>query len=152
MRNKIVLLTAIVFSMIAGVSAQTAAGNVAVSDPKFVYNIYGRYNIGLPGNPPQESRAGLSFDPLQEISASFRNTGGKTIKKISWEFITRKKDEPTKIEYVYTVHSRQEIAPGETVRLSKTGAFWTRGINPEARVWRIEYADGSIWEGKKTKN
>jgi len=152
MRNKIILLTAIVFSMVAGVAAQTAANQVEVSDPKFNMNIYGRYNIGLPANPPQGSRAGLSFDPLQEISASFRNTGTKTIKKISWEFITQKQDEPTEIEYVYTVNSTREIAPGETARLSKTGAFWTRGINPKARVFRIEYADGTVWEGKKTKN
>jgi hypothetical protein len=151
MRNKIILLTAIVFSMVAGAAAQTAA-DVDVSDPKFNMNIYGRYNIGLPANPPQGSRAGLSFDPLQEISASFRNSGTKTIKKISWEFITQKQAEPTEIEYVYTVNSNQEIAPGETVRLSKTGAFWTRGISPKARVVRVEYADGTVWKGTKTKN
>lgn len=40
MRNKIILFTAIVFSMFAGAAAQTAA-TVEVSDPKFVMNIYG---------------------------------------------------------------------------------------------------------------
>ena len=150
MRHKIILLTIIVFSMIAGVSAQTVA-DVEVSDPKFVWNIYSKYNVGTP-NPASRDRAALSFDPLQEISAGFRNTGIKPIKKISWEFITHKVDAPTEIEYVYTASSKIDIAPSETVRLSKTGVFLTRGAKPEARVFRIEYADGSLWEGARTKN
>lgn len=151
MRNKIILLTAILFSMVAGVAAQTAADNVEVSNPKFVWNIYSKYNVGL-ANMNSGNRAALSFDPLQEISANFRNNAAKTIKKVSWEFITHKINAPTEIEYVYSVNSNREIAPGETVRLSKTGVFWGTGINVEARVFRIEYADGTVWEGTKTKN
>lgn len=151
MRKKIILLTAIVFSMVAVAAAQTAVNSVEVSNPKFVWNIYGGYNIGQSPSI-SGSRAGLSFDPLQEISADFRNSGAKAIKKISWEFIAHKIDDPAKIEYVYTVNSNRAIAPGETVRLNKTGVFWARGSNLQARVFRVEYADGSVWEGTKTKN
>jgi hypothetical protein len=149
MRNKIMLLAAIVFSMALGAAAQTA--NVEVSNAKFVWNIYGSYGIGQFSSSPAGSRAGLSFDPLQEISASFRNTGSKTIRKISWEFISHKTDKPNEIDYVYSVESKELIAPGETVRLSKTGAFWARGVNVQARVFRVEYTDGSVWQGTKTK-
>jgi len=144
------LLAVMIFSMIIGVSAQTAA-NVEVSDPQFVWNVYSKYNIGT-ANSTSSNRAALSFDPVQEISAGFRNTGTKAIQKISWEFITHKVGEPKKIEYVYTVNSKRAIAPSETVRLSKTGVFWGRGVNLEARVVRVEYADGSVWEGARTKN
>ena len=149
MRNKILTLAVIVFSMALGAAAQTA--DVEVSNPKFVWNIYGTYGIGQFSSSPAGSRAGLSFDPLQEISADFRNTGTKTIRKISWEFISHKADNPAKIDYIYSVESKEQIAPGETVRLSKTGVFWGRGVNVQARVFRVEFADGTVWEGTKTR-
>jgi hypothetical protein len=143
------LLVMMLFSMIGGVAAQTSA-NVEVSDPQFVWDVNRKFNFQRANS--SNPRAPLSPDPVQEISASFRNTGTKTIKKISWEFITHKADAPTKIEYVHTVNSKREIAPGETVRLSKTGIFWGRSVNLEARVFRIEYADGTVWEDARTKN
>ena len=150
MRNKIMILAAVVFLTAIYGAAQTPA-SVEFSDPKIVWDADRKFNIQYP-NSPSSSRAPFTTEVVQEISALFRNTGSRTITKISWEFITRKADSPTKIEYVYTVSSKTNIAPGETVRLSKTGIFWGRSVSLEARAVRVEYADGTVWQGTKTKN
>ena len=90
-----------------------------------------------------------SPDFMQEVSALFRNTGTKRVTFVSWEYVIYKDSEPTKVERVYKFRSKAPLRPGESARLSKQGFDIQYRRRVEARVVRVEYADGSVWQRGK---
>ncbi len=150
LRNKFMMLSVLIFSSVFCVSAQTAS-DVSVSNPQFIYDVNRKFNF-ISANWTSSDRAPFGVEVVQEISAVFRNNSAKTIKRISWEFITYKDAAKTKIQYIYTSRHKTELLPDTEIRLSKTGRFWGNSAFLEAKVFRIEYADGTFWDGTKTKN
>jgi hypothetical protein len=83
------------------------------------------------------------------VSALFRNTGSKSIKSVSWEYIVFKDADEQEILEVYRARSRREILPGESVRLEREGYHLKNSPYVKARVSRIDYADGTVWQGAR---
>ena len=104
------------------------------------------------GNPPQ-------YEWRVKAELQVQNTGSKRIKRIDWRLILIVGENSTKEIYSYGLHSNKTIRPGEKVTL----AGWIRNQSIKAiskqrekglakervDITRIEYADGSIWEGEK---
>lgn len=152
MNMKVVIITLAMFllTLPVGAFAQTPP-DLEVSNPQLNWNVNQKFKVTYSGVSTTSERSPFSVDPVQEISATFRNTGTKAIKRVLWEFINYKDETQTKISRLYTVKSKTEILPGESVRLNKIGVFWG-GWASKAKVFRIEYADGTVWEGTRTKN
>ena len=126
--------------------------DVSVSDARFTYDV----NQGV---DPVDSSTGkraspsttVTNSPVQRVSALFRNGGSKLIKSVSWEYIVFKDADEQEILEVYRVRSRRTIPPGEAVRLEKEGYHLKNSPYVKARVSRIDYADGTAWQGAQTK-
>jgi hypothetical protein len=151
MRNKftLLLLTAFLTIIVSAAGAQTNSG-LEVSNPRLIYDINRKVNFRTE-NSTSSNLNPLTTEIVQEISALFRNTGTKSIKQISWQYIGYKDASRTEIKFVYTSKNTTVIAPGDAARLNKIGRFWGRSSYMEARVFRVEYADGTIWEVAKIK-
>jgi hypothetical protein len=124
--------------------------NLEVSNPQFVYDVNSNFNLRT-ANSTTSKLAPVTMGVYQEVSALFRNTGSKSIKSTLWEFIFYEDAMRTKVERVYTSRSKTIISPGEMIRLKKVGRLSDHTQYQEAKVVRIEYEDGTIWEGVKTK-
>jgi hypothetical protein len=88
---------------------------------------------------------------------TLKNTGTKTIKTVSWDYIFTDANEQKELKR-YKLQSRQQVLPGETQTL-------TRGVELDPKdnmrhittgkqsieITRIEYTDGSVWrkQGKQ---
>lgn len=88
---------------------------------------------------------------VREISALFQNTGTKPIKSVNWECLLFRDAQETELARIYSFHSRKELLPGKSLRLKKSGYNLQTSPYKRFRVTRIEYADGTIWQGTKTK-
>lgn len=142
-----------VFLLIATVSVNAqSAPAVEVRDARFTYDVNAALDSlnGFPGR-----RAGpatiVTASPVQQVSALFRNTGGKPIKSVSWEYIIFKDSGEREILEVYSIHSDVMILPGESVRLKKEGYHLRNSSHVKVRATRIKYADGTMWRGARTK-
>ena len=91
-----------------------------------------------------------SPDFVQEVSAVFRNAGTKTVTFVTWEYVVYEDSDPTKVLRVYKFRSKAPLRPGESVRLSKQGFNIQHRRRVDARVARVEYADGTIWQRAKS--
>lgn len=121
-----------------------------ISDLKYVYDINRNLQIRTAGTSSGQLSP-FNAPTVQEISAVFHNKGDKTIKKIYWEFVFYKKSDAKKIKRIYKVKSHKDIAPNESVKLSKQGRIILNTGNHGVNVFLIEYADGTVWKGKKLK-
>jgi hypothetical protein len=151
LRNKLVAAWVFLFIASVSIGAQSPP-ELEVSDARFTYNV----NAALdPANVLSGKRAGapttVTDSPVQRVSALFRNAGSKPIKSVSWEYIVFKDSDEREILEVYSVRSNRTILPGESARLHKEGYRLRNSSYQKARVTRIEYADGTVWQGSKTK-
>lgn len=89
--------------------------------------------------------------------ATLKNTGTKTIKTVSWDYIFTDAKEPKELKR-YKLQSRQQVLPGEAQTLMRDVA-----LDPEdntqhittgkqsIEITRIEYTDGSVWRNQEKK-
>jgi hypothetical protein len=155
-RHKFLIALVFLFVVPASVVAQGAPG-LEASDPRF------RYDVNA-GRDPFMRVSGMrpfpvttvTSSPVQEVSALFRNTGAKPIKSVSWEYVIFKDAEQKNILRIHSIRSNRTILPGEAVRLKMEG-YHLEGYHlqnspyEQARVTRVKYADGTVWQGAKTK-
>lgn len=153
-RQAAYLLVAVSLLMLAlpvSVQAQSAP-DLEVSDLQFVYDVNANFQLRA---APTEKRAApattVTSSPIQQVSALFRNTGAKPVKAVTWEYLIFKDAQDTQPLHVYTTRSKTMLLPGQAARLDKTGYQLKNTQYMKARVTRIEYTDGTIWQGAKTK-
>ena len=89
----------------------------------------------LPSNAP----------PIFVASIVVKNIGKKTVTAVHWEYLLFETgaQEPVKR---YRVQSKNTIPPGEQAELTKEVS--PKGQEQQARITRIEYADGTFWQAK----
>jgi hypothetical protein len=104
------------------------------------------------GNLPQ-------YERRVKVELQVQNSGSKRIKSIDWRLILIAGENSTKQIYSYGLHSNRTIRPGEKITL----VGWIRNQSIKAiskqrekglakervDITRIQYSDGSIWEGDK---
>jgi hypothetical protein len=154
MRPRHKFLIALVFLFVAPVSvvAQESAPGLEASDPRFRYDVNaGRDLVSRFSGMHPAPMTTVTSSPVQEVSALFLNTGSKPIKSVSWEYVVFKDAERKAILRVHSIRSNRTILPGESVRLSMEGYHLQNSPYERARVTRVEYADGTVWQGAKTK-
>jgi hypothetical protein len=105
-------------------------------------------SIDSSGNP----RASRN-DPAGNVPAGYsvvyiasivvKNVGRKTVTSVDWEYMLFAKDATDPLKR-YKVHSKKIIPPGEQAELTKE--ITPRGQEQQARLMRIEYADGTFWQ------
>ncbi len=122
-----------------------------VSDPQWTYDAYDRFRLRSAASSRVDIGSAVTTPGVQEISALFRNTGSKTIKSAAWEYILFKDANETHIQRIYTSRNEMVIAPGESVRLRKSGFGLQYSQYVKVRVTRIAYMDGTLWQATKTK-
>lgn len=132
------------------VAAAQTPSDLEVSDPQNAWNIYSKWNFRYANSSAGDVNP-FTVQPTQAISALFRNTGTKSIKKVSWQFIGYKDAAQMKIKFLYTVKNKTEILPGDSLRLRSVGVYPDYSLHTQAKIFRIEYADGSVWEGTRAK-
>jgi hypothetical protein len=87
--------------------------------------------------------------------ATLKNTGAKTIKTISWDYIFTDAKERKELKR-YKLQSKQQLLPGETQLLTRdveldpkdNTRYITTG-KQSIEITRIEYTDGSVWRQKQ---
>lgn len=87
--------------------------------------------------------------------ATLKNTGARTIKAVSWDYIFTDAKEQKELKR-YRLQSKQQILPGETQLLTRDV-----GLDPKdsarhiaigkqsIEITRIEYTDGTVWRQKQ---
>ena len=120
---------------------------VEISDPQWIY-LSVRESSNFPSTAPSSDPDGLMSSTsaaTHAVSALFRNTGTKTVKSVTWEYVFFKDEQRTRVEKRHTFRGKQEIRPGESVRL-KNFSYRPRATEYAAvRVVRVDYADGTSW-------
>ena len=83
--------------------------------------------------------------------AALKNTGAKTIKTVSWDYIFTDAKDQKELKR-YRLQSKQQVLPGETQTLTRDVELDpkenTRHITigkQSVEITRIEYTDGSNW-------
>jgi len=94
-----------------------------------------------------------SSDPLGNMPSSnpsifvasvlVKNIGTKPITAVHWEYLLFEKGGTEPIKR-YRVQTKKLIAPGEQVELTRE--VTPKGQEQQARLTRIEYADGTFWQ------
>jgi len=74
-----------------------------------------------------------------------KNIGTKPVTSVQWEYLLFEKDATEPIKR-YRVQTKKLIPPGEEAQLTKE--VTPKGQEQQARITRIEYADGTIWQQK----
>ena len=153
MRPRHAFLIALVFLFVApaSIAAQSAPG-LEASDPRFRYDVNAGVDpaISFSGKQPSPMTT-VTSSPVQEVSALFLNTAAKAIKSVSWEYVVFKDAGQREILRVHSINSNRMIRPGEAVRLKMEGYQLQHSPYEKARVTRVIYADGTVWQGAKTK-
>jgi hypothetical protein len=156
-----ILVVASMMLLIAPVSI-LAQGlpHLEVSDPQLRYDVNSRFNLHT-ANSTTSARSPLTITyPIGEVSALFSNTGTKSIKSVTWEYLFFKDATESELLKIHTSRAKTVLLPGESVRLRKEGynlepMVPIRKVNrppyKKARVVQIEYTDGTIWRGVKTR-
>ena len=153
MQNRLTLIVASMVLLITLFSVRAQDPPVLeVSDPQFTYDVNASLNSrgAYSGKSPIPATT-VAASPVQEVSALFRNKGTKIIKSIAWEYVVFDDAKETKVRHVYRIRSDKTLLPGESVRLGKEGYHLHYSQYRKARVTRIEYKDGTIWQGAQTK-
>ena len=119
--------------------------DVEVSDIEWRHDVNKKYR--LRGNFSRSPAPSPDF--MQEVSALFRNVGTKSVTFVTWEYVVYVDSDTTKVMRVYKFRSKAPLRPSESVRLSKQGFDIQYGRRVEARVVRIDYADGAVWRRPK---
>lgn len=118
-----------------------------ISDPQWIY-LSVRESSNFPSTAPSGDADGLMSSTTaatHAVSALFRNTGSKTVKSITWEYVFFKDEQRTRVEKRHTFRGKQEIRPGESARL-KNFSYKPRSTEYGAvRALRVDYADGTSW-------
>ena len=150
-------LTLIVVSMVLLITLFSVRAQdppvLEVSDPQFTYDVNASVNSrgAYSGKSPIPATTVAAF-PVQEVSALFRNKGTKIIKSVEWEYVVFNDAKETEVKHVYRIRSNKTLLPGESVRLGKQGyRLKFSQYKGKARVIRIKYGDGTIWQGTQTK-
>jgi hypothetical protein len=150
-KSLLVAVSMFMLAMSVSVKAQIAP-DLEVSAPRFVYDVNANFESRTPSNGKRPIPATtVTNSPVQQVSALFRNTGTKSIKSIGWECLIFKDAQETEVLHIYTMRSKTTLLPGQTVRLEKLGYHLKNSKHIRARVTQIEYDDGTIWQGAKTK-
>ncbi|HLL70629.1 MAG TPA: hypothetical protein VK363_04300 [Pyrinomonadaceae bacterium] len=122
-----------------------------VSDPQWIY-LSVRESSNFPSTAPSGDPDGLMSSTsaaTHAVSALFRNTGTKTVKSVTWEYVFFKDEQRTRVEKRHTFRGKQEIRPGEAARL-KNVSYRPRATEyASARVVRVDYTDGTTWRADK---
>lgn len=74
-----------------------------------------------------------------------KNIGTKPVTAVQWEYLLFEKDATEPIKR-YRVQTKKLIPPGEQFQLTKE--VTPKGQEQQARITRIEYADGTFWQQK----
>jgi hypothetical protein len=120
--------------------------DVEVSDLQWTHDVNRGHRLkGYYARSPAPSP-----DFVQKVSATFRNVGTKPIKSLTWEYVVYEDSDPAKVVRTYKFRSKTRLRPGESERLSKEGLGIQYRRRVEARVIRVEYADGTVWQRAKT--
>ena len=153
MQNRLTLIVASMVLLITLFSVRAQDPSVLeVSDPQFTYDVNASLNSrgAYSGKSPIPATT-VAASPVQEVSALFRNKGKKIIKSIAWEYVVFDDAKETNVRHVYRIRSDKTLLPGESVRLGKEGYHLHYSQYRKACVTRIEYKDGTIWQGAQTK-
>lgn len=130
---------------------ESAPPQLEVSDPQWIY-LSVRESSNFPSTAPSGDADGLMSSTsaaTHAVSALFRNTGSKTVKSVTWEFLFFKDEQRTRVEKRHTFRGKQEIRPGESARL-KNVSYRPRATEYAAvRVVRVDYTDGTTWRADK---
>jgi hypothetical protein len=78
-------------------------------------------------------------------SVLVKNIGTKPVTAVQWEYLLFEKDATEPIKR-YKVQTKKLIGPGEQAQLTKE--VTPKGQEQQARITRIEYADGTSWQQK----
>jgi hypothetical protein len=78
-------------------------------------------------------------------SVLVKNIGTKPVTAVHWEYLLFEKDATEPIKR-YRVQTKKLIPPGEQAELTKE--VTPKGYEQQARITRIEYADGTFWQQK----
>lgn len=138
------------FLSVASSAMAQSFADLIISDARWVYDVNRNFNFHS-ANSTSSKLSPFTVSVLQEVFAVFHNKGNKSIKKVAWEFIVYQDELKTKIKRIYTSRNKAEISPGESVRLSKVGLLYDNSQYQEVKVYQIEYADETIWNGDRTK-
>ena len=74
-----------------------------------------------------------------------KNIGTKPVTAVHWEYLLFEKDATEPIKR-YHVQTKKLIPPGEQAQLTKE--VTPKGQEQQAKITRIEYADGTFWQQK----
>jgi hypothetical protein len=74
-----------------------------------------------------------------------KNIGTKPVTAVNWEYLLFEKDATEPIKR-YRVQTKKLIPPGEQAQLTKE--VTPKGQEQQAKITRIEYADGTFWQQK----
>lgn len=137
------VFVACVFLLVASVpAAAQSSPDVEVSDLQWTHDV----NRGRRLKGYYEHSPAPSPDFVQKVSATFRNVGTKPIKSVTWEYVVYEDSDPSKVVRVYKFRSKALLRPGESARLSKEGLGIQNRRRVDARVIKVEYADGTVWQ------
>ncbi|HJR07760.1 MAG TPA: hypothetical protein VJ842_10905 [Pyrinomonadaceae bacterium] len=132
-------------------SVTTTPPPLEISDPQWLY-LSVRESSNFPNTAPSGDADGLMTSTTaatHAVSALFHNTGTKTVKSVTWEYVFFKDEQRTRVEKRHTFRGKQEIRPGAAVRL-KNFSYRPRPTEySAARVLRVDYADGTSWRADK---
>jgi hypothetical protein len=149
----ILLVAVSLLTLVLSVSVKAqSAPDLEVVDPQFVYDVNKNLELRASSDEPLSPATTVTGSPIQQVSALFSNTGTKSIKAVTWEYIIFKDEQETEVLHIYTIRSKTMLLPGESARLDKTGYQLKNSQYMKACVTRIDYADGTIWQRAKTKS
>ncbi len=150
-QTRTLLLAASLFLLIASLSVVAQAPpDLEITDLQLTYDVNRRFDLhGNFSGKTDLSIPSITAYPVQELSALIRNTGMKSIRSVIWECLLFKDAGETKLARVYRVRAQTLLFPGESVRLRKSGYNLLTSPYQKARITRIEYTDGTFWQGKK---
>jgi hypothetical protein len=90
-QTRIAIIAASIFLLIAPFSAMAQnPPDLEVSDPLWVYDVNVRFSVNAFNSGIIGAQGGFNSPyVVNEVSALFRNTGTKTAKSVTWEFVVR---------------------------------------------------------------
>lgn len=146
--SRMVVACIVLLASCIPVMAQEGAPGLEVSDFQNTYT------------PAWSSRRGVTHDAgasdlssrpaIFELSALFRNTGTKVITSVSWECLFFGDERQTEVLLRHKFRDAKRIMPGEEVRLKRASARGAATKYKAARITRVAYADGTVWQAAKT--
>ena len=163
MRKSLTVLLAL-FALAALAAGQSvdekrAAPRLAVIGFEWKYDGYARIEVvrsGKSGTSVKMKR-GTDYVFKYLARANVRNDGAKPIKMVEWDYLFDDPEGGKELKR-YRFQSKQQIAPGSTVALTKE-AFIQPDDNTRymsagkqgVQITRIEFGDGTVWRLEEEK-